>query len=164
MNQILKIAQLPVKERLRRLDSWDVDASKQGKHVVFSASRTTRGKEWEISSKRTPMQKFLDIRTSDQALTFFQKFGPFQRVKGATNEQAKEDAIPPPIHNDREIPGALPRFHQSAPVPQCFVGSDSLEKALLIDSHDRPLAPRGDGIRETEGNEVSVAISAASRD
>jgi hypothetical protein len=118
MNQILRILGLPVKARLRLLDCWEVSDSVVGKHIVFSASRSTRGAYLEVD-QRIVRGEFLDVKTPADAVKFFKRFGPFQRKNSGLNLSFTE------VANDVQF--AALQYYQSffrtfieTPVPECF--------------------------------------------
>jgi hypothetical protein len=118
MNQILRICGLPVKARLRWFDGWKISKRVEGKHLLFSASRSTRGQELEID-QRVVRDKFLAIKTPADASRFFTQFGPFQRMHDASNLSHTE------VAHDMQFAAlqALQRDFQwfvETPMPECF--------------------------------------------
>jgi hypothetical protein len=123
MNKILRIGGLPVKARHRRLDSWEISERVNGKQIVFSASRSTRGEESEIG-QRVVRDAFLGIKTPADALKFFKKFGPFQRQGDSLSLQFKnrlhEENAPEVQFASVQILQLDFRKFIETPSPECF--------------------------------------------
>jgi len=91
MNEILKIAGAPVKIRLHSTDSWKVTMREEGKHIVFSTSRQSRGNPWALDPHPV-RDAFMKIASPEDALALLQEFGPFQRVDPRLPFGSKETA------------------------------------------------------------------------
>jgi hypothetical protein len=118
MNEILKIAGLPVKARLETTKNWQIAQRQEGRHVWFSAKRRSRGEIWEIQQTFV-REQFFSIETPDHAEEFFRSFGPFQRKENASDRTHIETA------NDVQF-SALMKYKEwwtkfiETPSPECF--------------------------------------------
>src|SRR5271170_5178336 len=79
---MLRFGSLPVKARLYILNGWTTTREDRGDDAEF-LSKWKRIDKFHFEAQIHPVrQQFFDIKTADDALRFFEKFGPYRT--GAT--------------------------------------------------------------------------------